>query len=42
MEHRTFDALGRFLVDTVVLDIDRRRSAIFLTSSMNAGRIAIG
>src|SRR6267142_2222068 len=24
MAHRTFDALGRFLVDTVVLDIDRR------------------
>src|SRR5258705_12048952 len=42
MEHRTFDTLGRFLVDTVVLDIDRRRRSIFLTDSVNAGRIAIG
>lgn len=42
MQHRTFDALGRFLVGTVVLDIDRRRSSIFLTDSMNADRITIG
>lgn len=31
MEHRTLDTPGRFHVDTVVLDIDSRRSAIFLT-----------
>jgi len=42
MQHRTFDTLGRFLVGTVVLDIDRRRSSIFLTDSMNADRITIG
>src|SRR5579863_1003827 len=41
MQRRAFDSLGRFLVSTIVLDIDRCRGAILLTDSMNAGRIAI-
>src|SRR5258707_4237539 len=41
MQHWAFDSLGRFLVRTIVFNIDRCRGSIFLTDSMNAGRIAV-
>src|SRR5208282_6215767 len=42
MQHRTFNSLGRFLVRTIVFDIDRCRGSIFLADSVNAGGITIG
>src|SRR5271156_846345 len=41
MQHRTFDSLAGFLVRTIVFDVDRRRSSIFFTNAVNAGRIAV-
>src|SRR5258708_38221368 len=42
MQHRTLDSPGRFLVRTIMLDIDRGCGSILLADSVNAGRIAIG
>src|ERR1700747_391044 len=42
MQHRAFDSLGRFLVRTIMFDIDRCRGSIFLADSMDASGIAKG
>ena len=39
--NRTFDSLGRFLVRTIMFDMDRCRASILLADSVNASRIAI-
>src|SRR6266481_9089957 len=41
IQHWAFDSSGRFLVGAIVFDINRCRGSIFLTDSMNAGRIAV-
>jgi hypothetical protein len=39
IQHRPFDSLGSGFVSEIVFDIDGGCRSIFLTDSMNAGRI---